>query len=170
MSSTFGGLPWLLLLIATGWFGWRVASGTRESPDLKATPILKTLWYLGSVLAFMASRHEDIVMMRDFRIIYYPLPLAALAVIMLSLAIAAVNQQGRVGAAMQSALVWILVAGNLGNLPHDRYLYLTGSYETEIRAAPAVLEMLRMRSVPSTASPAIREIAEASGLAPQGRT
>jgi len=170
VSATLGGLPWLPLLLGMGWLGWHLASGHQGASGAWKNRVLVAVWYLMPLLVFMAMyslmavRHGDVVRLQDFKIIYYPLPLAALTVLVLSLAVASLRRGGRVSISTLTVLVWVLVAGNIGNLPHNRFLYSTGTYAEEIRAAPATLAMLKARSVPATASPAIRAIAEADGF------
>jgi hypothetical protein len=170
MGATLGGLPWLPLFVGICWLGWHLASGHQAASGAGPRRLLVAIWYLMPLLVFMAMyslmavRHGDVVRLPDFKIIYYPLPLAALTVLMLSLAVASLRRAGRVGISTMTVLVWVLVAGNVGNLPHNRLLYSTGTYAAEIHAAPATLAMLKTRSVPATASPAIRAIAEADGF------
>lgn len=170
LSATLGGLPWLPLLLGMGWLGWHLASGHQAASGARKRRILVAAWYMMPLMVFMAMyslmavRHGDVVRLQDFKIIYYPLPLAALGVLMLSLVVASLRQSGSVSVSTLTVLVWVLVAGNIGNIPLSKFLYSTGTYSAQIRAAPENLAMLKTRSVPATASPAIIAIAEADGF------
>jgi hypothetical protein len=161
LGYTWGALPWVLAAAVSCFLVHTNAGGSlTRPPDWR-----RALWFSAPLLGIlvmygaMALRHGAIVQLPDFIMLYYPLPVAAIALTGLAFLLRAIAASAP---GLIVVILWLLVASNIGSLPHARYVRATGTYAAAIAAGPDARLALIGGTESSAHSPAIQALRAAA--------
>jgi hypothetical protein len=104
------------------------------------------------LITLMVLRHEPLIW-PEHRRIYYFLPITALFLFTVGLAVRALRDRGIVSERVLQSVLLLLVIGNVWALPGHRAILANGYLKRTMQLSPKVLQALREHVSPENADP-----------------
>jgi len=147
MGLQFGNLPPVVLGVAL------VTTAFLLHPPLKhalSTPPWRSaaLWWVAILPAAvllnmgMALRQSNVVILAEFKLIYFPLPVTVWFFATVAIALRAITVKNHLPLPFVTGTLAVVAFSNLVSIPGHRLAYTEGAYRTQIKAGPQHISRL----------------------------